>query len=98
MKTSAGVPSGLVRIGIMPSLSDPSMSILLSRVRARFPAIHLCVFEGSGGQIDEWLVSGRVDFADLLRHIGWITWEELHSPELPRGARGLLPGAVPVAR
>jgi DNA-binding transcriptional LysR family regulator len=68
MKTCAGVPSGLVRIGIMPSLSDPSMSILLSRVRARFPAIHLCVFEGSGGQIDEWLVSGRVDFAVLFRY------------------------------
>jgi hypothetical protein len=42
--------------------------------------------------------TGRVDFADLLCHIGWIRWEELHSPELPRGARGLLPGAVPVAR
>lgn len=68
MKTSAGVPSGTVRLGIMPSLSDPAMGVLLSHVRARFPAIHLSVFEGSGGQIDEWLVSGRVDFAVLFRY------------------------------
>jgi DNA-binding transcriptional LysR family regulator len=68
MKTNAGVPSGTVRIGVMPSLAHPAVSILLRMVRAHYPAVHLYVVEGSGGQLDEWLTSGRVDFAVLFRY------------------------------
>ena len=68
LKTSAGVPAGTVHIGVMPSLAHPALGILLRQVRARFPGVHLAVLEGSGGQLDEWLASGRVDFAILSRY------------------------------
>jgi DNA-binding transcriptional LysR family regulator len=68
MKSSAGVPVGTVRIGIMPSLAHPAVSILLRTLRSRHPGVHLYIMEGSGGQIDEWLSSGRVDFAVLFRY------------------------------
>ena len=68
MKTSAGVAMGTVHIGMMPSLAHPATSYLLRQVRARFPGIHLHVVEGSGGQLDEWLISGRIDIAVLFRY------------------------------
>jgi len=68
LKTGAGVASGTVRIGVMPSLAHPAIAILLRQVRARFPAVHLAVIEGSSGRLDEWLASGRVDLAIMFRY------------------------------
>ncbi|MDE2372402.1 MAG: LysR family transcriptional regulator [Burkholderiales bacterium] len=68
LKASAGVPAGHVRIGVMPSLAHPTIEILLRQVRAAYPAVQLSVVEGSGGQLDEWLANGRVDFAILFRY------------------------------
>jgi LysR family transcriptional regulator, nitrogen assimilation regulatory protein len=68
MKTSAGIAMGTVHIGLMPSLAHPATSLLLRQVRERFPGIHLHIVEGSGGQLDEWLMSGRIDIAVLFRY------------------------------
>ena len=68
LKSSAGVPAGTVRIGFLPSLTHPALGPLLRNVRSRLPGVHLQIVEGSSGQLDEWLSSGRVDFGVLFRY------------------------------
>ncbi len=68
IKSSAGVPAGEVRIGLMPSLADPLVTLLFRQIRENFPQIRLHLFEGSAGQLDEWLASGRIDAAALFRY------------------------------
>lgn len=68
IRATASVPSGEVIIGILPSLSLPLIERLFAATRERFPGIHLRVLEGSTGQVDEWLVSGRIDVAMLYRY------------------------------
>jgi LysR family transcriptional regulator, nitrogen assimilation regulatory protein len=68
IKGTAGVPSGDVRIGVLPSLSQPLISQLFRRTRASFPKVRLHIFEGSTGQIEEWLASDRIDIAIRYRY------------------------------
>jgi LysR family nitrogen assimilation transcriptional regulator len=68
IKASAGVPVGEVRFGVLPSLSHPLVNLLHKQIRAQFPGIHIYVFEGSSGQLDEWLANGQVDIAILFRY------------------------------
>jgi LysR family transcriptional regulator, nitrogen assimilation regulatory protein len=68
MKAGGGIPTGEVRLGILPSLSDPAVYTLFERVRERFPGVLLHVLEGSTGQIDEWLINGRIDIAIRFRY------------------------------
>jgi LysR family nitrogen assimilation transcriptional regulator len=68
IKSSAGVPSGEVRIGLMPSLADPLVTLLFRQTREHFPQIRLHLFEGSAGQLEEWLATGRIDAAALFRY------------------------------
>lgn len=68
IRATASVPSGEVCIGILPSLSLPLIERLYSATRERFPGINLRILEGSTGQVDEWLVSGRIDIALLYRY------------------------------
>jgi DNA-binding transcriptional LysR family regulator len=44
------------------------VATVFKRVRERFPAIRLRVFEGSNGQLDEWVSNGRIDLAVLYRY------------------------------
>lgn len=59
---------GEVRLGLMPSVSELLVSTLFSQLKERFPAIRLRVFEGSNGQLDEWVTTGRIDMAALYRY------------------------------
>lgn len=68
IRANATVPAGEVCIGILPSLSLPLIERLYTATRERYPGIHLRVLEGSTGQVDEWLVSGRIDIALLYRY------------------------------
>lgn len=70
MKAGGGVVNGEVRLGILPSLTDPAVYSLYRRVRDLFPGIVLHVMEGSTGQIDEWLTTGRIDIAIRFRYNG----------------------------
>ncbi|MDD3937631.1 LysR family transcriptional regulator [Rhodoferax sp.] len=76
MKAGAGVPIGEVRIGLLPSLSSPTIQTLFRRIHERFPGVLLHIFEGSNGQIDEWLNSGRVDIGILFRYGGSVANQE----------------------
>jgi LysR family nitrogen assimilation transcriptional regulator len=61
-------PSGRVTLGLLPSISMPLVGRLFAEIRNRYPAINLKVFEGSTGQVDEWLADLRVDIAILYRY------------------------------
>lgn len=70
IKSGSGLPTGEVHIGILPSLSDPVIYLLYNRLRQLYPGILLHALEGSTGQIDEWLNSGRIDIAVRFRYGG----------------------------
>ncbi len=53
VKGAAGVPVGVVRLGVIPSISYPLVNTLLRQVRALYPLVQLQLFEGSSGQLDE---------------------------------------------
>ena len=46
IKGTAGIPSGNVRIGVLPSLSQPLISLLFQRTRARFPKLQPASLRG----------------------------------------------------
>src|SRR5690606_1236982 len=61
-------PAGEVTLGLLPSTAHPLIRMLFSRLRKQFPKVHLKIFEGSSGQIEEWLTDSRVDIAILYRY------------------------------
>ncbi len=65
---TAGLPFGDVRIAALPSLYLSLMVPLFFLMRKRFPGIRLLFFEGSAGQIDQWLVTGHVDIGLPYRY------------------------------
>lgn len=62
------LPAGEVRLGMMPSVAELLVAVLFGRMRERYPAIRLRIFEGSNGQLDEWVATGRIDLAVLYRY------------------------------
>lgn len=65
---NAAAPGGEVRIGALPSLHITLIVPLFEELRARCPGIRLRVFEGSAGQIDQWLATGFVDIGLPYRY------------------------------
>ena len=65
---TSGAPVGDVRIGSLPSLHKLLICPLFCVVQKRFPKIRLHIFEGSGGQIDEWIASGYIDIGLPYRY------------------------------
>jgi LysR family transcriptional regulator, nitrogen assimilation regulatory protein len=62
------MPSGEVRVGFMPSVAELLVATLFKRVSERFPDIKLRISEGSNGQLDEWISTGRIDMGVLYRY------------------------------
>jgi DNA-binding transcriptional LysR family regulator len=67
IKSSAEVPVGEVRIGILPSAAHPLVTTVYERARERYPGVRLCVREGQGAEVDALLEGGAVDLAILYR-------------------------------
>lgn len=68
IRGEAREPGGQVTLGLLPSIAMPLIGRMFSEIRKRYPAISLKVFEGSNGQVDEWLADSRVDIAILYRY------------------------------
>jgi DNA-binding transcriptional LysR family regulator len=68
MKAQADTPSGDVRLGILPALANPLVTLLFAQLRSRYSGVRLHLFEGSNGQLEEWLASGRIDLGLLYRY------------------------------
>lgn len=66
-RQSSRIPSGVVRLGIIPSLATDVMAVLMADLQARAPEIRVIVREGLNGHIDEWLAAGSVDTAVINR-------------------------------
>ncbi|WP_442596987.1 LysR family transcriptional regulator [Parapusillimonas sp. JC17] len=65
---TSGLPFGDVRIGVLPSLYMIFIVPLFFLLRKRFPGIRLQIFEGSAGQIDQWLLTGHIDIGLPYRY------------------------------
>ncbi|MDO8769213.1 MAG: LysR family transcriptional regulator [Burkholderiaceae bacterium] len=68
IEEGAADPAGEVRIGALPSLYLYLVMPLFETLRVRMPAVRLRIFEGSGGQIDQWLASGFIDIGLPYRY------------------------------
>lgn len=69
----ARLPSGEVRLGALPSLYMALSVPLFFELRKSFPTIRLQIFEGSAGQIDQWLANGFVDLGLPYRYARALT-------------------------
>ena len=67
IKSAAGVPVGIVRVGVLPALAPPVLTPLFPILSERHAAVRLHVREGSSNQLDEWLSNGQLDAAVLFR-------------------------------
>lgn len=61
-------PSGVVTLGVLPSLSRPLVRELFRAVRAQMPEVRLAINEAFGGLLDEAVANGSVDLAILNRY------------------------------
>lgn len=68
VKEAAGVPTGTVHLGVLPSMSRELLPLLFADVRLRAPAVRLHVTEGFSGDLDEQLASGRLDISVVNRY------------------------------
>lgn len=67
-KDSAGVPTGNVQVGVLPSLATQLLPLLFADLRANAPEITLRAVEGFSGLLDEQLANGRLDLAVINRY------------------------------
>lgn len=68
VKEAAGVPTGTVRVGVLPSMSGALVARLFDDMQKLAPAVRLHFIEGFSGQLDEQLLSGRLDLAVINRY------------------------------
>jgi LysR family transcriptional regulator, nitrogen assimilation regulatory protein len=67
-REAAGVLTGTVHVGVLPSMSRQLLPMLLAEVRETAPALRLHVMEGFSGTLDEQLASGRLDMIVVNRY------------------------------
>lgn len=67
IRSTGGMPTGEVRVGMLPSTVPMLASTLFAMVRERFPRVRLHLGDGSSSQLEEQLHEGRMDMALLLR-------------------------------
>lgn len=77
IREAAGVPSGLVRLGVLPSTGRILVSTVFEHLRSHFPGIRLHITEAFTGQLDEYRNSGRIDISVVNRYG---TLERLEEP------------------
>lgn len=88
--SSAGVPSGEVHLGLLPSTVGAMARPIFAEVRRLLPRVRLHLVEGSSAKLEEWLALGRLDLALLLREDDQAQGDE---PVLARMALCLLGAA-----
>ena len=67
-RESAGVATGTVHVGVLPSLAPQLLPLLFADLRAGAPGVTLHAAEGFSGNLDEQLASGRLDVAVINRY------------------------------
>jgi LysR family transcriptional regulator, nitrogen assimilation regulatory protein len=77
MRGNAGTPTGRVSIGIVPSLAQPLVNMMFSRLRDSHPRVRLHFTNMSSGLVDESLAAGKIDLGLLFRYRAVGASEEL---------------------
>lgn len=67
-RESAGVPTGTVHVGVLPSLAPQLLPLLFADLRVSAPGVALHAAEGFSGNLDEQLANGRLDVAIINRY------------------------------
>jgi LysR family nitrogen assimilation transcriptional regulator len=67
VRDDSGGEAGTVAVGLPTSIAAILATPLFMRIRERFPAIRLQIFESMSGYIGEMLPQGRLDLALLFR-------------------------------
>ena len=62
-----GEPRGVVTLGITPTISILLLPRLFRAIQSGYPRITLRVLESLSGEINEWLMNGRVDIGVLAQ-------------------------------
>lgn len=62
-----GEPRGTVTIGLPPTMSEALLPGIVRRIRSAYPRIHLRVRQALSGELNEWLLDGRIDAALLAK-------------------------------
>lgn len=65
---AAGVLTGTVHVGVLPSLARQLLPLLLADIREQAPRLRLHVTEGFSGVLDEQLASGHLDMIVVNRY------------------------------
>jgi LysR family nitrogen assimilation transcriptional regulator len=68
VKETAGVLTGTVHVGVLPSMSRQLLPMLINDLSVTAPGIRLHVTEGFSGSLDEQLGSGRLDMIVVNRY------------------------------
>lgn len=60
-------PSGVVRLGVVPSAARPMVGLLYQRVAERLPRVRLQFVEGFSNPLEEQIADGQLDLAVINR-------------------------------
>ncbi|AEF88755.1 transcriptional regulator, LysR family [Delftia sp. Cs1-4] len=72
---SSGLVSGVVHVGVPPSMSQHLLPELFADIHARAPSVRLRITEGFSGALIQQLGTGRLDIAIVSRY-GASAWRE----------------------
>ncbi|MFS8974472.1 LysR family transcriptional regulator [Cupriavidus necator] len=68
VKAASGVPTGSVKIGVVPSLADIVVPSVIADMKIAAPGIKLSFVEGLSVHLDDLLAAGRIDMAVVNRY------------------------------
>lgn len=64
-----GLAAGKLRIGIVSSIAVSVWGAVLRKFRQEYPGIEQVTFEGSGHEVEDWIMNGTVDVGFVLRGV-----------------------------
>jgi DNA-binding transcriptional LysR family regulator len=64
-----GLQAGKLRIGMVSSVSAAISTGILRKFRQEYPAIELVTFEGTGREVEDWILNSVVDVGFILRQV-----------------------------
>jgi LysR family nitrogen assimilation transcriptional regulator len=105
LEEQRGAASGLLSIGLPPSISRTLTAPLVEAFRERFPRATLSIVEGLSTYTLEWLAQGRIDCAVVYNatpaaavELQPVLQEKLHLVSARAGARALMGRPIELAQ
>ena len=67
-----GLQAGKLSIGIVSSLAASIVAGILRKFRHEYPDIYMVTFEGTGSEVEDWILNGIVDVGFVVRETAGI--------------------------